>query len=547
MRFTLTLSAALLCGTAARADDITLRADLARATVFASGAMIERQTTVDLPAGTHRLLIAMPDQNMADAIQVWAPEGVTAGAPRAGAAMPVTEGEFDTPAQAAARAALQDARDAVQAAQDALAEADATLRAIETQAAYLAALTSGGSAEMPDDPALVPSFLATLGDEARRLTAERQAAQVARRALVEAVNEAQDTATRAADALARLRPFGDTVDMIEVDVTVAEDVAGDLVISYLSPEADWRPSYEIGLNSETGSLRIERFVTLATYGPARWDGVEVIFSTAEPDRPRLPSGLSPSPVRIFEPAPPMPLRGMAEDSMGMPAEAPAPGAIAIEPVVIAAEMQVDGLSLSYAYGTPVTVGADGEVTLPLDSVTLEMETEARAVPRYDSTAYLVAMGDNDSGQPLLPGEARFYRDGALVGEDWLPLVADGAEMEMAFGPLDHLQLVWIDRTLAEGDRGIFTSSNTQVRELAFGVENTSDTPETVRVVYATPFSEQEDLELDLALDPSPDALDVDDRRGVHAWDLDVGPGARRLIEMRVELQWPEGMVLGWRP
>jgi hypothetical protein len=157
------------------------------------------------------------------------------------------------------------------------------------------------------------------------------------------------------------------------------------------------------------------------------------------------------------------------------------------------------------------------------------------------------MGENTTGETILPGHARFYRDGDLVGDSVAALIPPGAEVEMAFGPLDHLRLTWIDLSLDEGDRGIFVSENEQRRRIAFSVENTSGNAEPVRLLYAVPFAEQEDIEVDVRFTRAPDETDVDDLRGVSAWDLDVAPGETSRIEMTVELTWPDEMILNWRP
>ena len=69
----------------------------------------------------------------------------------------------------------------------------------------------------------------------------------------------------------------------------------------------------------------------------------------------------------------------------------------------------------------------------------------------------------------------------------------------------------------------------------------------MRLLYATPFAEQEDIEVDVAFSRAPDETDVDDLRGVAAWNLDLDPGETARIEMAVELTWPDEMVLNWRP
>lgn len=541
---------------AALADDIVIRADLSEATVFGSGADVSRAGTAVIPAGRHRLLIAVPDLDSVSLPQIIDQDGVRFGPPQPLYNHPIAEGALDTADQAAARAGVEAAEDALAAAQDDLTEAEAAMRAVEAQQNYIAAILRGGEngVAMPDDPAQVALFLSTLGAETARLASEALDAQVARRDLVEAVTDAQRTYADASRALQALSPFGLQINAITVDVVAESETDIDVVLAYFTGNAGWRPSYELDLDSDSRTLAIDRFVTLATYGPARWQDVAVTFSTATPDREREPSTLSSIPARIREAAQPGMLTRTMEFDDRMPVPVPAPavgGYAAAAPAMVMVDETVradfDGLSVSYTYPRPISVSATGEVLLAFDTLELEAELENRAVPRWDETAFLIAMTQNDSGEPILPGDARFYRDGALMGEGYMPLIPAGAEAEMAFGALDHLQLTWIDRSLAEGDRGLFVSSNTQARQIAFGVENTGTEAESVRILYATPFAEQEDLELDLTLSPRPSEEDIDDQRGVHAWDLEIGSGEEQMIEMTAEFEFPDGQILDWRP
>ncbi len=543
---------------AAQADDILIRADLSGATVYATAADVIRTGTATIPAGRHRLLIAMPDMDEAALPQVSGPEGVRFGPPQPLRNFALNEGALDDAAQAAARADVEAAEEALIAAQDALVEADAAIRSVETQQSYVAAILRGGEngVAMPEDPALVPQFLATLGSESARLATELQDARIARRDLAEAVTDAQTALGVATQVLSELRPLGTQINVFAVDVSASEEVTGDISLSYLTASAGWAPSYELDLDTEADVLSVERFVVLRTYGAARWEDVDVTFSTASPARDREPTNVFSRPARLLNP---QDARGgsalsdgLALESLPAPQPAIAGYAAAIEPVVIVEEArslgaEFSGLSVSYPYSTPVSVGTTGEVLLPFDTLELEVETENRAVPRWDETAFLIAMTENDTGEPILPGDAVFYRDGALMGEGSLPLIASGAEAEMAFGALDHLQLVWLDRSLAEGDRGLFTTSTTQSRELAFGVENTGAEAENVRIYHAVPFAEQEDLELDLTLSLRPTEEDVDDQRGVHAWEITVASGETELVEMGVDFEFPEGQILDWQP
>ncbi|MDG4646849.1 mucoidy inhibitor MuiA family protein [Roseibacterium sp. SDUM158017] len=546
MRFFATTALALCLPGAAFADDILLRADVAQALVFARGAEVTRRVSADLPQGRHRLLIPMRDISDPSLIEVSGPDGVRIGVPQTAARIAIPEGALDTGPEADARDAVEAAEDALQAALDALARRDAAIRGLETQLAYLDAIARGGpdGAATPPGPEALAALLGTLGTETARVGTGLQAAREARRDDEEAVDDRRRDLSVARSALQDLNPFGPEAPGIEVEIEVPEAARGDIVISYPTDAAGWAPIYALRLDTQAEALSVERSIALYHSGAATWRDVAMRFSTALPGRRREPSVAFPDPARIAPP-PPMPEPAVRSEAAGMIG-----AETAMEPVMVAdaaARMVTTGISVVYEYAAPVTVGPSGQVTLPFDDIALDIALENRAVPRRDANAFLVAMGENDSGEAILPGAARFFRDGELVGAGALPMVPSGAEVEIAFGQLDHLPLIWQDLSLDEGDRGIFVSENEQRRRIVFGVENTSGTAETVRLLYATPFAEQEDLELSVGFSRAPDARDVDDLRGVLAWDITVPAGAEERIEMTVDLSWPEDMILDWRP
>lgn len=536
MRIALSLALALLGAAPVLADDIVLRADIAAATLYLSGAEVSRRADLAIAPGSHQIVIAMQDAALAERMMLHLPEGVIAGPPRKITGYPIAEGLLDDPSQAAARSVRDDAELALSAAQDALARVDGTIRALEAQLRFLGTLASDGLALA--DPDTLPRILATLGTETARLEAELHEARIARRGPATDAALREAALATAQTALDRLDPFGTATDAIAFDLTVAQTVQAQIGLDYFTHAASWQPSFDLRLDTAHDGLEVLPHILVSVQGPGQWREVAMRFSTAQPDRPRAPSAVWPSPARIIDPEKPQPF-ALSRLGAAPMMEAAADAGMATP--------EVTGLAVTHVYRTPVTLDADGRAVLPLDPLRLQATTEIRAVPRLDRVAFLVARARNDSGAPILPGPARFFRDGALIGEDWLPLIPMGAEAELGFGPLDHLPLVWIDRSLAEGDRGLFVTANTQERRIAFGVENTGAQTETVRLMAATPFAEQEDLRLEMTLTPPPDARDLDDRRGVQAWNLTVAPGETALVEMGLSFAWPEGQSLLWQP
>jgi uncharacterized protein (TIGR02231 family) len=527
----------------ALADDILLRADIAEALVFAQGAEVVRRVEADLTAGRHTLLIPLRGVRDPTAIEITGPEGVVLGVPQAVDRIAIPEGALDTGIEAEARIAADTAEDALEAARDALARRDAELEALEIQLSYLEALAGGGpeGARMPASPDELAEVLGLLGAQTARVGAELQAARAARREDAETVADRERDLANARRALEDLGAFGRDAPGIRVEVEAARPVSGEIAIAYLAPQARWFPTYDLRLDTGASRLEVERSIRFEWGGDATFRDVETRFSTALPNRRRLPSTVRPDPVRIAEPVPEASLAGAATPRTE--------ARVADAPLALAdtSEMIVSGVSVVYDYAAPVTVGPAGRVALPFDDIGLDVTLENRAVPRRDATAFLLALGENDSGEPVLPGPARFFRDGDLVGEAPLPMIPAGGEVELGFGPLDHLVLDWRDLSRDEGRQGVFISENAQSRLIAFGVRNTSAGAEGVRLLYPVPFSEQEALDLVVGFSRAPDARDVDGMRGVAAWDLDLAPGEEVQIEMRVDLAWPEDMVLDWQP
>ncbi|MEO0830941.1 MAG: DUF4140 domain-containing protein, partial [Pseudomonadota bacterium] len=119
--------------TAAQSEDFTRVAPVTAATIFADGARVTRAVALDVPAGSHRILVPMTGGLTLDAlVGIEAPDGVEVGS------VSVLDGALRDPAaaylpaQAEAEERIETARDVLEQARD--ARADAGARLIATQA-----------------------------------------------------------------------------------------------------------------------------------------------------------------------------------------------------------------------------------------------------------------------------------------------------------------------------------------------------------------------------------------------------------------------------
>jgi uncharacterized protein (TIGR02231 family) len=222
-------------------------------------------------------------------------------------------------------------------------------------------------------------------------------------------------------------------------------------------------------------------------------------------------------------------------------EAPAAEAVAAP---ITAAMAIAGDTVVYHYPKPVTVATGAEnLRLALDRLDFQPVVEAVAVPRLDHTAFVMASFTNASDEPLLPGEAMLFREGVPVGSVWLDLIAPGVETDLGFGAIETLTVKREMPMRATGATGVFTSANRQSESATITVENTGDEAWRVRILDLVPYSEQDDLEIEVQASPEPTETDVEGQRGILAWEFDLAAGGKQTITLGQTLTWPEGMVL----
>ncbi len=314
-----------------------------------------------------------------------------------------------------------------------------------------------------------------------------------------------------------------------------------MVVTYTIPDAGWQPLYDMHLERDSGALRIKRGALVRQTTGENWQDVALTLSTARPSEQTQPGQIWPWVPRIVDPEEIRPLARQKGADALMSMAAPA---AEMENAVVA-DATFDGLSVSYSYPAPVdvTTGAD-HVRLMLGTLEAQAEIVAQAVPMVDQTAYLMAEFTNQTGEILLPtSEARFYLDGRYVGQRGLGLIAAGDEADLSFGPIDGLRLSRTLRDRNEGDRGLIRKSNEMTEAVMIEVENLTDMAWPLRVLDRVPVSEQEDLEITWSATPKPTEENVDDMRGILAWEFDLPGGEAQSIRLDTAMEWPEGKVL----
>lgn len=526
------------------ADTIAATSRITAVTVYPDGARLTREVSFVVPsAGTHDLLVTdLPADSQPGLIQLAPSAGVRLGAFNLRAdRLPPREDPL-TPDQQAARAEVERLEEAAMQATLAVEAVQARIDAAEAQVRFLSSFSGG----LPDNatPDTIRSMATMIAGET---LAARQAAISARAELLplqKALEEAQDALAKAQAAFDALPSADMDYTALSVALTAAEAGEHKVTVTQYVGGASWRPFYELNLTRQGGeALVLNRSVLVTQYTGEDWSGVALTLSSSRPAEQAAPSTLWPELRRIVPEVDEEELarKSMAASDMAM---MPAEPVTEAAPAPITAGAAIEGDTVVYIYPEPVTVASGAEdLRLSLDSLDFVPVVQAVAVPRLDRTAFVMASFINAGDEPLLPGEAMLFREGVLVGTTWIDVIAPGVETDVAFGAIETLRLKREMPKRAEGETGVFTTSNERTESAVITVENTGNEAWEVRLLDQVPYSEQDDLEVELTANPEPAETDVDGQRGILAWEFDLPAGARKTITLEHRLGWPDGMEL----
>jgi len=525
------------------ADDIRLNAPVTAATLYSEGATLTRAVPFSVPAGTHDLLITnLPESLDPMSVRV-ALNGAKLGAVTVRHERVYPNQQADSPELAAAKAALDDAETALRTAEDDRTDILMKAEAAKARLAYLSTLQ--GPTDTAASPETLTATLTLIGQEtlaARQeiATAERQA-----RASIKILKDLQEAYSDARQLVDALTPSESDNAMLAISVSADAATEGTLTLTHLTQLARWVPAYDVHLkNTDTPQLSIERGAFVSQYTDEDWTDVAVTLSTSRPDAQSDPSGLFPWRRHIEEKQQLMqkPVSGRFAE-LDMSAAAPQMELAVVEDAAMYSFG--DGINATYVYPTPVSVSsASDALHLALGTLDLTPETYAFANPMRDETAFLMAEATNDSGELILPSfEANFFLNGTYIGQQEMPLIAEGDDIDFSFGPINGLRLSDKVTNKITGDKGVLTSRNEQSETRVLTAENLTGRTWDLRLLGRVPYSEQEDLMITHQASLTPTQTNYEDQRGILMWDHSLAAGERFEIELSHKIQWPSEMIL----
>lgn len=559
MRFALVLAVLALQAVSAHAETLQLSTRIGEVTVYPSGAEIIRTGRIAIPAGSHTVAIGdLPAEAIQQSIRV---EGKAASRIEIGSVdtrrifVPQHDEQAVTSERERIEAEIEKLTDQRRIAEDRIAAAG-------TQRTLVTNLASLPSRPPPAANSTAPSenwseVLTLISTSLKDISRMRLDAEVEVREIDRKIDDLRGKLSSLA-----LTPHEQTE--VKISIMAPAAVEADLTVSYQVPTASWSPSYDARLKSGTKtsapSIELLRRATITQRTGEAWQNVPIKLSTTRPTSGTAAPELRtmtvdfPPEVRPVAAAPPVaayrkglpaagaPAEPMAELGAADAAQRPQPRRIAASQAM--ATVQVAPFQAVYAVPGMTSVANTGEAKgVVLLTDTFQPALRVRAVPKREAKAFLYAKMEVPRGSPLLPGSVSLFRDGTFVGVGQLPLLAGGETHELGFGIDD---LVRVRHAVAEekrGETGIISSSRTDERNFRLSVKNLHERAIDVTLLDQIPVSANEEIKVELTGRTPPTRRDVDDKRGVLAWDARVEPDEEQVIEFGYRVVWPASKTI----
>ncbi len=546
------VTASSLLALEAHAADIPTASEIEGVTVFPQGAEVRRVTKVKIPAGTHTLIIPdLPAQAQAASIRV---EGKATGRLEIGSvdsrSLAVPRGDAEAAASARRRIEAE-----IEKLRDERAGIAAEQQAGEAQRTFLTNLL-----QLPNRPA--PAVGAAAGEDWGKVLdlVAKQLAPVTK-AILEAGVRVREIDRRIRDAEGRLRAEAPTAENrveVRVDVAAAQPVEAEITVRYHVSAASWQPVYDARLSTGTKAAAPRISVTRRAIVQQRtgeaWSNVALALSTTRPTAGTSAPELRPMTVDYPPDRPPQPA------SMPAPVTRSAPTAGAVvdqlgnargrlegtaakvaEEVAVAREAQVEAGAFQAVYVIlgRQTVTPNGEPRrLQIDQSDFETSLTVRAAPRVDERAFLYAKLTLPRATPWLPGQVALFRDGTFVGNGRVPQLAPGQDHELGFGPDDRIRVKASTLDERRAESGIISSTKTETKNYRMTLKNLHERPVFFVVHDQIPVSNNQEIKVELIAKPQPTKRDIEDRRGVLAWEDKLAPDEEKTIDLGWRLSWP---------
>jgi uncharacterized protein (TIGR02231 family) len=536
MRVTYSLLLSLLSGLAWAAD-IPAELHIDQVTVYTQGAMVTRTGSVNLPAGSHRLIVhGLPANLNSSLLRV----NVGSSAVRLGSVdvTTVNEGQFVAAKERELRAQIEARSDQRAEVQDEIDTAQTQLKLLDSLAANPTGGVNGSAAVNGANLSAVIGSVATNATASRAKVSDAKLRQRAIDRDIEKLN------ADLAKVATQRKQSTDVSTAIEVSA------AGNVpvTVTYRVNDASWSWVYQARLDTNKKKLSLERQGKVVQGSGEVWSNVQLTLTTANSEGDLEAPVVTSEFLDLQVPQPPAPRERF--NVMGQAKADAAPAPRNMEEIVVTglkrmATTNATQYLVEYQIPNRVVLLANREASLfPIADDDFDTDIIARIMPGESRRAHLEATFKYERDVPIEAGQLQLYRDGAFVGEAETQAFLPGAEVRMPFGVDERIKVAVRDESAKSNESGILSKQITKETKQRFEITSYHATAIPVEVIDRVPVSRNADVKVEILKGATePTTKDLNGKAGVLLWKFSAEPQKTTAIRHYYSVRYPRDRIL----
>ncbi len=334
-------------------------------------------------------------------------------------------------------------------------------------------------------------------------------------------------------------------------IQVMNEVAGniDFDINYLTPNASWKPFYDLRATSINDPINMMYKAQVIQNTGIDWKKVKLTLSSGNPNQNNNQPTLNP--WTLFYNNPVANSNGYFKDEdVKQLSEVVISAAPRQKMKVKASSMSVstvqandieNQLNISFDIDIPYDILSNGKVhSVALKEIKLPATYKYYAAPRIEKEAFLLAEINDYSKFNLLQGEANIIFEGMYVGKTFINPNQTLDTLSLSMGR-DKKISIKRDKVVDKSGTKFLSSKKEQTFTFDITVRNNKKEAAELLLKDQYPISSDKDIEIELL---QSDSAKANTETGMLTWELNLKPNETKKIRISYKVRYPKDKIIG---
>lgn len=327
--------------------------------------------------------------------------------------------------------------------------------------------------------------------------------------------------------------------------------------NYFVAAAHWIPLYDLQASSATNNLQLKFMANVSQQSGINWVGVPLTLSTSNPQEGNTKPELNPwyvsfiaqrkSPMVQYQQNSLLEVESIS--AVPSTTRAEAKKAKALNSSQVADEMTMDSyltvteniLRTEYEIKLNYTIESDGQPhRVMINQKEVPMQLQFAAVPKLCTDAFLMANITNWEDMNILPGNARLFFDESFVGDVYLNALTTSDTLSVNLGR-DKLIAITRKKVKDKAKSKLFESEKVETRTIEVVVRNTKGSDVEVLLEDQVPVPNgTTEIKVNVL---NADGASYDELTGKLTWRVKIGSKETKKIQFTYEIRYPKDKVV----